>query len=430
MTEQSWNAWFDTQLDLLANGLPFESPSQKQPNEEPSVDLLSDLQLAAQLAALNLGAESKIQANLRTRLAWMAMAKVPPAKARNRSGRAMPHSDHLRASWLAGLAIVLLAVILAIFNQPVLAMVQHILGYGYLADVGFFPMSNTQLLKGPVELRQNERQVLVRQGISLQGGLNGSGATWLWLEGAPETLSLADTWLELPQSSTPRAGTEEDQRMPALSIDPIGSSQTRLAFGALPAGTARVMLHLSEGWQIPLEWIQAADAGLVPTQVSVPTATQAPTGMAPVTPCLNVSDPLKICVQAGLVDGQKTHLLLELQPLQNGTGLIWDAKMNDQVELRDENRKVYPLEASLMENTEGTGAVTLQFAALPDGISDVTLHLSGIQIQKDGSEEWIAGPFDLPLRLPARGMRISPTPSVIQTSERRPVPTPARPSRP
>jgi hypothetical protein len=430
MSEQSWNAWFDTQLDLLANGLPFESTLPKQSNGTPPVALLSDLQMAAHLANLNLAAESKTQANLRTRLAWMAMVKVPPAKARNRSVRAIPHSDHLRASWLAGLAAVFMAVCLMIFNQPVLAMVQHILGYGYLSEVGFFPLSNTQLLKGPVELRQNERQVLVRQGISRQVSLNGSGATWLWLEGAPETLSLADTWLELPQSSIPRTGMERDLRMPALSIDPTGSSQSRLAFGVLPAGTTQAMLHLSEGWQIPLEWIQAADAGLVPTQVSVPTATHAPTGSAPITPCLNVSDPLQICVQAGLVDGQKTHLLLELQTLQNGIGLFWDANMNNKVELRDENRTIYPLEAALRENTDVTGAVTLQFATLPAGISEVTLHLSGIQIQKDGKEEWIAGPFDLPLRLPARGMRISPTPAVIQTSERRPAPTPSLPSRP
>ena len=438
MSEQSWNSWFNTQLDLLANGLPLESSSPKQSNGTPSAALLSDLQMAARLANLNLSAESKTQANLRTRLAWMAMAKVASAKAPNRSGRLSIHSGHARTFWFAGLAAVFMAVCLVIFNQPALAMVQQILGYGYLPEVGFFPMPRTQMLKGPVELRDHDQQILVWQGIALQGGSNGSGATRLWLEGIRGTLSLTDTWLELLQPATLRVRAEQNQRVAALSIDSIGSNQTRLAFGPLPTGTTQVILHLSQDLQIPLEWIQAADAGLVPTQVSVPTATHAPTpsgagsptGVAPVTPCLDMGTQLKICVQAGWVDEQKTHLLFELQPLQNGNVLIWDAKVTGQVELRDGNRTVYPLKASFEGNTDGTGAATLQFAALPDGISEVTLHLSGISILQDGKEEWIAGPFDLPLRLPARGMRISPTPAVIQTSERRPVPTPMTPGRP
>jgi hypothetical protein len=360
----------------------------------------------------------------------MAMAKVPSAKAQNRSERPVTHSRQARSFRFAGLAAVFMAVCLVVFNQPVLAMVQQFLGYGYLPEVGFFPVPNTQLLKGPVELRQDDQHIRVRQGIALQGGLNGAGVTRLWLEGFRGTLSLADTWLELPQSATLRAGAEENLRVAAVSIDSTGSHQARLAFGPLPTGTTQVILHLSEDLHIPLEWIQAADAGLVPTQVSVPTATHAPTGMAPLTPCLNVSPPLKICVQAGWVDEQKTHLLLDLQPLQNGSALLWDAKVSGQVELRDENLKVYPLKASFAENTDGTGAVTLQFAALPEGMNEVTLHLPGITILQDGKEEWIAGPFDLPLRLPARGMRISPTPAVIQTGERRPVPTPMTPGRP
>ena len=438
MSEQSWNAWFDTQVDLLANGLSLEAPAAKQSYGTPPAALLSDLKMATRLANLNLGAESKIQANLRTRLAWMAMAKVPSTKAPSRSGPLVIHSRQARTFWFAGLAAVLMAVCLVVFNQPVLAMVQQFLGYGYLPEVGFFPVPNTQLLKGPVELRQNNWQIIVRQGIALQGGSNGSGGTLLWLEGIRGTLSLTDTWLELLQPATLQVGAEQNQRVAALSIDSIGSNQTRLAFGPLPTGTTQVILHLSQDLQIPLEWIRAADAGLVPTQVSVPTATHAPTpsgagsptGVAPVMPCLDMGTQLTICVQAGWVDEQKTHLLLELQPLQNGSALIWDAKVTGQVELRDGYRTVYPLKASFAGNTDGTGAVTLQFAALPDGTSEVTLHLSGISILQDGKEEWIAGPFDLPLRLPARGMRISPTPAVIQTSERRPVPTPMTPGRP
>jgi hypothetical protein len=268
MSEQSGNSWFDTQLDLVANGLPFELPSPKQANR---ATLAADLQMAARLASLDLSVESKTQANLRTRLAWMAMAQVPLAKNKIRSGQLGPHANPLRVSWLAGLAAVWLAVCLVIFNQPVLTMVQHFLGYGYMPEVGFFPLSNTHLLKGPLELHQNDRQVFVRQGISLQRDPGGSGVTWLWIEGNPEMLKRGEIWLD---------GTQH-QVIPVQAIDPTGSNRARLTFGPLPTGTNRVVLHLSEGWQFPLEWIPAVNAGGIPTQVSVPTATYAPTGMTP-----------------------------------------------------------------------------------------------------------------------------------------------------
>jgi hypothetical protein len=268
MSEQSGNSWFDTQLDLVANGLPFELPSPKQANE---ATLAADLQMAARLAGLNLSIESKTQANLRTRLAWMAMAQVPLAKNKTRSGQLGPHANPLQVSWLAGLAAVWLVVCLVIFNQPVLAMVQHFLGYGYMPEVGFFPLSNTHLLKGPLEFRQNDHQVLVRQGISFQRDPSESGVTWLWIEGNPEMLKRREIWLDVPQH----------QAMLLQAIDPAGSNRARLTFGPLPTGTNRVVLHLSEGWQFPLEWGPAANAGGIPTQVSVPTATYAPTALSP-----------------------------------------------------------------------------------------------------------------------------------------------------
>ena len=45
MAEQSWNSWFDTQLDLVANGLPFEFPSPKQANGTTATTLVADLQM-------------------------------------------------------------------------------------------------------------------------------------------------------------------------------------------------------------------------------------------------------------------------------------------------------------------------------------------------------------------------------------------------
>lgn len=416
MSEQSWNSWFDAQLDWMASGKAGASPAVGAP--PPA--LVSDLQAAARLATLNLGAESKTRAVLRTRLAWMAMAKAPVPQGRNHPGRPLMEPFHFRSSWLAGLAAVFLAVFLTLFNQPALAMVQHFLGYGYLPEVGFFPVASTLLLKGPVELQQNDRQILVRQGIALQSAPAGPGVTWLWLEGDPGTLSLGETWLDAPQN----------QRLQVQAIDRVGSSRTRLTFEALPAGVTQAVLSLAGGWKIPLEWIRAAEAGLAPTSTSIPTAAHPPSGGWTTPPCLNVTAQLKMCAQAAYVDEQGTRLLLELQPLQSGTAMSWDPKMANQVELRDDRRKGYELDASSPGDPAGTHSLTLQFAAVSDGIADVTLHLPGIQIQQGGKEEWIAGPFDLPIHLPARGARTAPTPSVIQTGEIKPAPTPVITSQP
>jgi hypothetical protein len=266
MTEQSWNSWFDAQLDWVANGLPFESPAPKQSNPPPPAALVADLQVAARLANLDLGEESKTRANLRTRLAWMAIARGSIAKKPNRSAASNP----LRTAWFAGLATVWLIVCLVVVNQPALTLLEHFLGYGYMPEIGFFSLANTALLKGPVELRQNGHPLLVRQGISLQSGPDGPGATQLWVEGGPQTLRIEEVWLEIPQSSP----------LPARAIDPDGINRIRLTFASLPAGTSRVVLHLSAGWQHALEWIPAAGAGGLPTQAALPTVLHTPTNMA------------------------------------------------------------------------------------------------------------------------------------------------------
>jgi hypothetical protein len=118
MAEQSWNAWFDAQLDGVANGLPFDLPASKQSYPAPPSDLVADLHMATRLARLDLGIESKTRANLRTRLAWMAMARGPIAKAQKHTGDL---KVHFQISWRAGMAAVGLAVWMIIFSQSALA---------------------------------------------------------------------------------------------------------------------------------------------------------------------------------------------------------------------------------------------------------------------------------------------------------------------
>lgn len=118
MAEPSWNDWFDAQLDGVVIGLPFDLPAPKQSHPAPPLDLVADLHMATRLANLNLSVESKIRANLRTRLAWMVLARGPIAKAKKRTGAL---KLHFQISWRAGMAAVGLVVWMVIFSQSALA---------------------------------------------------------------------------------------------------------------------------------------------------------------------------------------------------------------------------------------------------------------------------------------------------------------------
>jgi hypothetical protein len=179
-----------------------------------------------------------------------------------------------------------------------------------------------------------------------------------------------------------------------------------------------------------LAWIPATEAGLAPTQVSSPELTQTPSGKATAMPCLNVTEKWMLCAQAAYMDRQGTHLLLELQPVQNGKSVHGYIKMINQAELRGDHHQFYPLGAFIPGEMDGTNALTLQFSPIADGIMNVTLHLSGIHIQQDEKEIEAAGPFDLALHLPARREKVSPTPSLFQSGEWQTVPTPVITSRP
>jgi hypothetical protein len=420
MSEQSWNTWFDFQLEQLTTNGKVPNLASVQTKDTPPADLVDDLFIAARLADLNLDQGTEAKAMLRTRLAWIAMAKLP--NTRNRVRPELPDQVrfHFRISRMIGLVTIFLAVFLTAFSQPALEMAQHLLGYGYLPEVGFFPLSKALLLKGPVELQQNQQPVLIQQGISLQSGPTAPGITWLWVEGDPNVLNMGETWLNL-------AGGKQ---LPVQSIKRLGDNQTRLEFGTLPLESTQSVLKLAGGIKIPFAWIPATEAGLAPTQVYSMELTQTPTGKATMMPCLKMTEQLMLCAQAAYGDSQGTHLLLELQPIQNGMSVQGNIKMINQAELRDENQQFYPLGAFVPGIMDGKNVLTLQFNPIPDGIANVTLHLSGILIQQDGKEVEVTGPFDLALHLPDREEMVSPTPSVIQSSEWQPVPTPVITSRP
>ena len=187
MRDKRENELFAQQLEAVVRHQPLTMP-----DSAPKA-LRAELRLVEELARLDLGAESAIRERLRASLSM-------PASAPGRNPQAHPapaSAPKPSSTWPArlrpigvGIAVVLLVLVMA-FNQPVLAAGQRILGYGYLPETGFFRLSETVLLSGPVVQDHEGMAVTVHQGVI------SSQRTRLWLrfDGSPQPLEGA--WLEL-----------------------------------------------------------------------------------------------------------------------------------------------------------------------------------------------------------------------------------------
>lgn len=371
-----------------------------------------DWKLAERLAGLDLGMESRSREKLRTRLAWMRIANVP---ARERHAptvqKTLPDRSWTQPSfqrrWTAVAVVGLLMVFLAVFNQPVLAAVQRMLGYGYLPEVGFFRVQGTRLLAGPTALRQGDHEFQVQQGIVLAGKTGGTGVTWIWVDGISENLNPAETYLELADGA----------RLPIQAIERTGAERIRLEFSALPPGSQQVHLVLSSHATIPLDFIPAENAGLAPTDVYTPTVRNTPPGE----PCLTGPGGWRACVSAASVDETGTRLLLEIQPRAGGEPVAWAAGL--QAELRS-GEQSFALAAPVEVDGMNPAALVLRFGPLPGGIDTVTLHVAALPVAMRGNLLDTSGPYDLVLRLPVRSARLQPTPVVLLPDHQNPAPAP------
>jgi hypothetical protein len=420
MRDKRENELFAQHLEAVVRHQPLTVP-----DSAPKA-LRAELRLAEELARLDLGAESAIREGLRASLSvqagargWTPQAHPAPASA-PRPSLAWP--ARLRPVG-AGMAVILLVLVMA-FNQPVLATGQRILGYGYLPETGFFRLSETVLLSGPVVQDHEGITVTVRQGVI------SSQRTRLWLrfDGPPQ--SLEGAWLELA----------DGQRLPAESWswlpDEHQPTGGMVSFPALPAGTRRSTLGLPTGWLIPVEWAPAREVSLAPTKVSVPYPTTTPTGWAAQRVCVTATDTVRICVNAAFVDAEGTHILLEGEAIAPGAQLTWVVDIGGQaIQLVDEQRRVYPLKELITPEKSAQldqASLSLRFSPLPSEVRVVTLrlstltfHLSGQPGSAKASESLtIPGPFFLAFSLPERQPTVSPTPRAVSENRASPYPAP------
>ncbi len=393
MLEECLEVQLAEQFDHL---LASRTPEDKAPEE-----LGKDLQIAEKLRNLNLGVESRVQTQLRAQLAVKAGGTQSlrfnfPAF-RNRS------ISNSRA-WVGVMAVMLFLFLLS-SNTPVRAALERWLGYGYLPYAGFIPLENTLVIQGPVTQSEQAWRLSILQGI------NNQGATSLWVK----TNLPADTF------STAELVLLDGAHSPILSIQ-SGPETLRLTFDSFPDQPARTDLVIPGGWQLPITWIAADQAGLAPTRVSTPS------GNRTAYPCVDLERETQICVKAAFTDLEGTHLLLQASQSGQSIPLSWNATSGWQsIALEGPDGRFYRLEQFEQSQAQDSSVLSMRFTAVSAGEDVVTLHLPVQALSFPGSAIQQPQEINLPLHLPARVPTRSPTPGVVSNSPDHPiaVPTPS-----
>lgn len=368
--------------------------------EETPEELFKDLQMVEKLKNLELGTESRIQKQLRSRLSEKALG---PQSMRSSSpairSRLIVHSR----AWVGVMAVVLFVFLLS-SNTPVRAAIEQWLGYGYLRYAGFIPLDNTLVIQGPVMQSEQAWRLSVLQGIK------DPGFTLLWVKTNLPANTIAEAELVLADGT----------RLPNQSLQ-SGPETFRLTFKAFSDQPTRTFLTLPGGWRLPITWIPADQAGLAPTRVSTPFGNQTQY------PCVDLERETQICVQAAFTDSGGTHLLLQSSQAGQSIPLTWNATPGwESIALESSDGRLFKIEQFEQSQAQDPSVLSLQFSTLSADDDNVTLHLPARTLSFPGNTIEQTQGIDLQLNLPARVPARSPTPEVIPSSPDHPiaVPTP------
>ncbi len=204
--------------------------------------------------------------------------------------------------WVWGTAVLVVALLMFFFRQPVIASIGRLFGYAYMPEVGFVAVDEVRVLENAVQQIHNGRSVTVTQGLATQY------QTSLWLIFSEEARSVDGAVLE----------TAEGNRLELTdwnySPDEAGTTGVVAYFPPLPESVESVTLILVEGWHLPLRWVSGRESDLTPADVNLVTPvteeetllTEAVSGE----PCAETNG-IKFCVQAVAREGEDLLVLME-----------------------------------------------------------------------------------------------------------------------
>ena len=311
--------------------------------------------------------------------------------------------------WAFSIFAVLILIFTTVFfvNQSALASVNRSLGYGFLPDYGFFKLSNTFLLEGPLRIKNDQKYVEINQGFSQEN------ETILWIK-----TDLGENGLPLSIMMDFENSLQEGN---VISSD--GSGNYTVQFAQEFTQEDHPSLVINSEIIIKINWIKSQFAGLAPTMVMVSNSSY-DIGEADIYPCSIVQEKINICVEAAFRDQQGMHVQLSLKPDQNNEGISWVESSLSQTIITDEFQRSYQ---AVIEKCvkEGCHQVTLLFKDVST-LSDIyQLRFNGVQIQQESEKIDLSNNDAIEIKLPKSIPNFEPTPKIYPTAAPDFLPVPA-----
>lgn len=242
---------------------------------------------------------SSFEAKLRNRLAQHAKSQfiVGMSLSQDKRIQFWLNTSRLGRQLTYGIGLLIILFLLFTF-KPVRAAMERLVGYGYIPEVGFIDLNETQVLAHVItELNSDQR-------LSVTQAMTSPTQTRIWLR----LTGIKDNFLGLEQNPDLWLETGDGQKLYPLSISwTSGDSQNtevQLQFAAISASEKNIVLRTKSGWAIPLRFIPAMEADV-------------PSSMNEYTNSCNDYQAIKLCILAVITDKRGTYILISEESIDS-----------------------------------------------------------------------------------------------------------------
>jgi hypothetical protein len=361
------------------------------------------------LSEINLPVSENFKQNLKNQLTQQARMLAAKNKLNQSNQKKYKQQGLMFPIWAFSIFAVLIMIFIAVFfvNQPAFASVNRSLGYGFLPEYGFFRLSNTFLLEGPLRIEDDKKFVEINQGFSQKN------ETTLWIktdldeEGLP-LLIMMDFANSLQEGKI-------------ISSDGLGNYTVQFAQEFTQED--QPLLIINSEIIAKLNWIKSQSAGLAPTMVMVSNSSY-DFEEDDIYPCSIVQEKIKICVEAVFRDQQGMHVQLLIKSGQNNDEIFWVESSLSQTKITDEFQRSYQAVIEKCD-LEGCHQVTLLFKDVSTLTDIYQLRFNGVQIQQKSEKIDLSNIDVIEIKLPKSIPNFEPTPRIYPTAAPDFLPVPA-----